>query len=113
MSKKDIGFKDFMQFFKVLPARSRQISRTPDAPIRYEFGVNKLAKKLHPEKQFLKVASVTDHGDAKSYKLVPDPSRGTDSCAFFRAGQYLSVQLSIDGARAASRIRYVQALRTL
>ena len=98
MKKDNIGVKDFLQFFKVLPARGAHIAKTPDAPIRYEFGVNKLAKKLHPDRQFLKVAKVTDHGDAKSFKLVPDPARGTESCAFFRAGQYLSVQLSIDGA---------------
>ncbi len=101
MKNDNIGLKDFLQFFKVLPARGMQIRKTPDAPIQAEFGVNKLAKKLHPAKQYLKVATVTDHGDAKSFQLVPDPARGTDACAFFRAGQYLSVELDIDGARVS------------
>ena len=98
MSKKPTGFIDFLQFFKVLPARSLFLRKAPDGPIETLYGVNELAKRLHPEKQCLKVAAVMDHGDAKSFTLVPDPARGTNHCAFFRAGQYLSVELSIDGA---------------
>lgn len=99
MSKQATGLIDFLQFFKVLPARSMYLRKAKAGPIITEYGVNELAKKLHPEKQYLKVAAVTDHGDAKSFKLVPDPARGTDACAFFRAGQYLSVELDIDGAK--------------
>lgn len=44
------------------------------------------------------IASVTDHGDAKSFVLTPDADKGTTELAFFRASQYVSVTLNIDGA---------------
>ena len=57
-----------------------------------------LARALHPKRQFLKVAAVTDMAeDCKSFTLVADPSRGTDSLAYFGAGKYLTVFETIEG----------------
>ncbi len=61
------------------------------------FNPNKVAKALHPGSQYVKVSKVTDHGDAKSFILVPDEAHGTKSLAYFRAGQYISVSLDING----------------
>ena len=53
---------------------------------------------LHPGIQFGKVLKVTDRGHAKSFVIGPDPERGTKSLAFFRAGQYISIQQPIGQA---------------
>lgn len=57
-----------------------------------------LAKALHPNRQYLKVAKVEQRAeDCKSYTLVPDAKRGTTKLAYFGAGKYLTVFERIDG----------------
>ncbi len=57
-----------------------------------------LARALHPKAQYLKVAEVTERApDVKSFTLVPDPARGTSSPAYFGAGKYLTVFVTING----------------
>ena len=48
--------------------------------------------------QHVRIASIVDHGGAKSFTLVPDVEKGTAEMAYFRASQYVSVALNIDGA---------------
>ncbi len=62
------------------------------------YNPNELAKRLHPTVQHCKIAKVVDHGDAKSFTLVPNPAKGTTEMAYFRASQYVSVSLNINGA---------------
>ena len=51
-----------------------------------------IAKALHPKRQYLKVESVIDMAeDCKSFTLVPDLERGTETLAYFGAGKYLTV----------------------
>lgn len=64
------------------------------------YNSNNVAKALHPAYQYVKVEKIIDHGDAKSFILVPDEEKGTKSLAYFRAGQYISVSLDIDGITA-------------
>lgn len=64
------------------------------------FNPNTLSKALHPSAQFVKVSEVIDHGDAKSFVLVPDEAKGTKSLAYFRAGQYISIALDMNGNTA-------------
>ena len=85
-------------FFAMQQDRRAKIDAAPAAPLPKTYPVNEVAKALHPERQYLKVDAVEDHGSAKSFTLVPDPARGTQHCAYFRAGQYLSVLLNINGA---------------
>lgn len=57
-----------------------------------------LARALHPKAQYVKVAAVTERApDVKSFTLVPDPSRGTTALAWFGAGKYLTVFVTING----------------
>ena len=57
-----------------------------------------LARALHPKKQYVKVAAVTERApDVKSFTLVPDPDRGTTALAYFGAGKYLTVFVEING----------------
>ena len=85
-------------FIRQVETRNRAIAAAPDTIPSSVFNANVLAKRLHPAVQHCVIASVSDHGDAKSFVLVPDAERGTAELAFFRASQYVSVTLDIDGA---------------
>ena len=61
------------------------------------FNPNIIAKRLHPAVQHCIISKIIDHGDAKSFTLIPDESKGTTEMAYFRASQYVSVSLNIDG----------------
>ncbi len=57
-----------------------------------------IAKALHPKRQYLKIAEVKDMApDCKSFTLVPNPEKGTESLAYFGAGKYLTVFETING----------------
>ena len=85
-------------FLSMVSVRNKRIAAAPDSPPVSEYNANRLAKSLHPEAQYAKIARVDEHRDAKSFTLVPDAARGTKSLAFFRASQYVSVGLNIGGA---------------
>ena len=61
------------------------------------FNANVMARSLHPAVQHVIISKIVDHGDAKSFTLVPDTEKGTYSMAYFRASQYVSVSLNVDG----------------
>ena len=84
-------------FIRQVETRNRAIAAAPDTIPSSVFNANVLAKRLHPAVQHCVIASVSDHGDAKSFVLVPDAERGTAELAFFRASQYVSVGLNIGG----------------
>lgn len=83
-------------FASIVPNRMEVISKAPETQLSREYAVNKLAEELHPKVQYVKIADVCRHGaDAKSFTLVPDLERGTKQLAYFSAGQYLCVALTI------------------
>jgi ferredoxin-NADP reductase len=88
-------------FLAIDKTRNSKINEAPDDMPVSEFNANRLATALHPKAQYAKVEKVIDHRDAKSFVLVPDPTRNTSSLAYFRAGQYVSVSLQIGSARLA------------
>ncbi len=85
-------------FLNMVPERNRRIAKGAETLPVSEFNANRLAKSLHPKTQSVKIAKVEEHGEAKSFTLVPDADRGTEKLAYFRASQYVSVGLNIDGA---------------
>lgn len=85
-------------FLGEVKTRLKHIEAAPDTVPQSVFNANILAKKLHPTVQHVKIAKVVPHGDAKSFTLVPDTAKGTTEMAYFRASQYVSVSLNIDGA---------------
>ena len=97
--------KRLMKQFSVGPflgqvkLREKMIAQAPDTPPVSVFNANILAKKLHPHAQYAVISQVVDHGDAKSFTLVPDKEKGTEQLAYFRAGQYVSVALDIGQAK--------------
>ncbi len=95
---KPLAFLDLLAFKNLIPIRKKKFDgasadRPDSKPV-----VNKLAKRLHPVRQYLTITEVTEETpDVRSYKLAPDSERGTNALAVFRAGQYLSVKLDVDG----------------
>ncbi|MDO4493980.1 MAG: 2Fe-2S iron-sulfur cluster-binding protein [Clostridia bacterium] len=87
-------------FLGEVKTRNKHIEAADTALPQSVFNPNRLADALHPVVQYAKVAEVVDHGDAKSYVLVPDAAKGTKALAYFRAGQYVSVSLDMDGVTA-------------
>lgn len=85
-------------FLGEVKTRTKHIEAAPATIPNSWFNPNELAKRLHPAVQHCKIAKVIDHGDAKSFTLVPNTEKGTTEMAYFRASQYVSVSLNIDGA---------------
>ena len=91
-----------MDFTKMNPTRQAKIAAAPAQalPATDSYLPNKLAKALHPGKQYVKVAEVIEQSaDTKTFWLEADPARGTEALAWFSAGQYLSVSLEIGPAK--------------
>ena len=85
-------------FLGEVKTRTAAINAAPDTIANSMFNANILSARLHPAVQHCIIAKVTDHGEAKSFTLVPDAEKGTAELAYFRASQYVSVSLNIDGA---------------
>lgn len=86
-------FKDSVNTIKFLTERKQFIDSAPAVlPTRTDdFGVNKVAKSLHPKKQKLVISRIEEHADiAKSYFF-----KSETSLAYFKAGQYLTFRLEI------------------
>ena len=102
MAKPKLWKLNPMDFTKMTPARQEKIAQAPAKPMPspQSYKPNQIASALHPKAQYLKVAKIVEWGaDVKSYYLEPDPQRGTESLAWFSAGQYLSVNLDVDGKK--------------
>ena len=64
----------------------------------FAYRPNKLANELHPKVQFLILKEIREFSkDMKSFYFAPDAERGTESFAWFSAGQYLTIGVEIDG----------------
>ncbi len=98
--KSDIKKLSPMALMKVVGNRLKAVNKASDAPARdlYSYHPNYLARALHPKVQHVKVAKIIPYGaDMKSIILAPNAEKGTESLAWFSAGQYLSVAVVIDG----------------
>ncbi len=97
MSKKKFSvngtFKDSVNTIKFLTERKQFIdSATAVLPTcTDDFGVNKVAKSLHPKEQKLLISRIEEHSNiAKSYYF-----KSETELAYFKAGQYLTFKLEI------------------
>lgn len=98
MAKPQLWKLNPMDFTKMTPARNAKIEAAPAKalPPTDSYKPNELAKALHPGVQYLKVSKIVEQtGDMKSYYLEADTSKGTEKLAWFSAGQYLSINLTI------------------
>lgn len=89
------------KFFSIVRERAARFRKASGKSIVEEYPINALARKLHPDFQFVKIARIEEHKvcDAKTFTFVPDAEKGTDALAYFSAGQYISVFLEINGLK--------------
>ncbi len=92
---KGLGTGPFLNEVKL---RNEKIEEAPDTMPVSVFNENRLAASLHPDKQYAVVTDIQDFGYAKTFVLTPDEEAGCTSFAYFRAGQYVSVNLEIGAA---------------
>ncbi len=90
-----IGKLDMLKFKNMSKAREKAIQAAPAGEISGIFPINENAKALHPDFLELTIDSITERNAAKTFVL-----KRTDGKAlpYFRAGQYLSLKLPLDGS---------------
>lgn len=85
---------DIKQLIHHVTEKKRVIKATPAKEISAVFPINENAKRLHPTFQKMKISEVIEHDGAGAKTFV----LSAEKAAYFRAGQYLSVSLDIDGS---------------
>lgn len=93
----EISIKDFT---KLAATRQNVVDAAKASPLPKEeaYAANWLKQQLHPKHQYFVISKIVDHGEGvKCFTFVPDPKSSTDHVAYFAPGQYLSVNLNIDG----------------
>lgn len=98
--KKYVFKKNYFKFIddlatkKMIEQRIIQVKNQPEQEIKNNYYINQLTMRLHPKQHKLKVVDIEVlNKDTKVYTFKPL----TNNAAFFRAGQYLSICLEIDG----------------
>lgn len=91
--------EDFMAFQQLVPQRLQKMGAAAETQVDEDVPcVNRLAIKLHPAKQQLKVERITEITPSmKLLRLVPTGE--TKELAYFRPGQYISLSLDIGESR--------------
>jgi len=91
--------RDLLAFKGLVPRRKKRIAQAPAEPLGLD-PMHRLARRLHPESQHLAIAEIRDETKtARTFRLVADPDAGTRELAYFRAGQYLSLKVDVNGSR--------------
>ena len=86
------------KFGQIIPNRREIIEKASAQLPKYEYNANIIASQLHPLVQHVIVTEITERPGGKTYKLEPDKEKGTEMLAYFKAGQYISVDLTIGQA---------------
>lgn len=93
-----IGPLDMLKFKNMAKTREKAIQKAPASDVSGCFAINRNAKNLHPDCQQLTVDQIIDHPNANAKTFVLKTADGKPA-AYFRAGQYLSVSLTIGNSR--------------
>ncbi len=89
--------RDLFAFTKLVPNRKKRFEKASSEPITKD-PMNELAVRLHPIRQYLVISEIKDETKStKTFKLIPDPDLNTKELAYFRAGQYLSLKVEVNG----------------
>lgn len=91
--KQIFGFMDMLRFKKMVPTRRQMLAQGENKPLPQEYRTNVLAKKLHPgymQVELIDARFLTDTIRELTFKRMD-----TDAFPFFRAGQYVSIQMKI------------------
>lgn len=92
-----IGKFDMLKFKNMSKVREKAIQAAPANEVSGEFAINTNAKKLHPDYQRLVIDEVIPHEGAKAKTFVFRRAGG-EAFPYFRAGQYLSLKLPLEGS---------------
>ena len=90
-----IGKLDMLKFKNMAKVREKAIQKAPAKEISGTFPVNENAKALHPDALELTVDNIIARGGAKTFVLKRPDGK---PLPYFRAGQYLSLKLPLDGS---------------
>ena len=90
-----IGKLDMLKFKNMSKVREKAIQAAPAAEISGDFAVNEKAAALHPDYLKLTIDSIISRNSAKTYVLKSVDGK---ALPYFRAGQYISLKLPIDGS---------------
>ena len=89
--------RDLFAFTKLVPNRKKRFEKASSEPITKD-PMNELALRLHPIRLYLIISDIKDETKStKTFKLKPDPDTNTKELAYFRAGQYLSLKVQVNG----------------
>jgi len=92
-----IGALDMLKFKNMSKVREAAIQAAPAREITADYAVNNNAKALHPDYQRLVLSEIVEHPAAGAKTFVFENADG-GPLAYFRAGQYLSLKLKLDGS---------------
>ncbi len=93
MDKHNLNSLNPGKFSEFMKSRGENIAKATDTIPTDIPAVNKLAKLLHPKEQRFTVDDVIEHNSiCRSYVL-----KAEDGCAYFIAGQYVTVFVTVDG----------------
>jgi len=91
------NIRDLLAFKNLVSDRKKRIDNASNKPINF-YPIIGLAQKLHPKKQYLLVSDIIDETKStKTFRLIPDPNSDNRNLAYFRAGQYLSLKVQVNG----------------
>ena len=92
-----IGKLDMLKFKNMKKVRESAIQAAPADEISGVFPVNENAKALHPDVMKLVIDEIIDRGAAEAKTYVLKSADG-GPLPYFRAGQYLSLKLPLEGS---------------
>jgi len=89
--------RDLLAFSKLTSKREKKIEKASAEPIETDF-LKQLAKNLHPNYQHLIIDKIIkETKSSQTFRLIADPESETKKLAYFRAGQYISLKVNING----------------
>ena len=90
-----IGKFDMLKFKNMSKTREKAIQAAPAKEISGVFPVNENAKALHPDYLELRIDNIIERNAAKTFVLKNADGK---PLPYFRAGQYISLKLPMDGS---------------
>ena len=88
---------DMQKFATMAKVREEAIQATPAEEVNGTFAINENAKALHPDVMKLVIDEIIDRGAAEAKTYILKNADG-GPLPYFRAGQYLSLKLPLDGS---------------
>ena len=90
-----IGKFDMLKFKNMSKVREKAIQAAPAKEISGVFRINENAKALHPDHLELVIDEIIPRNSAKTFVLKAADGK---ALPYFRAGQYISLKLPLDGS---------------